>query len=150
MFKGVTNLNLDAKGRLAFPTRYREELANHCNGEMVITIDTDERCLLIYPQPEWDQIEQTVAALPGLDRAVRRIQRLLIGHATEINLDGAGRLQLTPPLREYAYLEKKMVMIGQGKKFELWSENEWTSRRESWYEEETPKVLIDALAGLSL
>ncbi|MDP7577271.1 MAG: division/cell wall cluster transcriptional repressor MraZ, partial [Pseudomonadales bacterium] len=93
MFRGVNNINLDAKGRLAVPTRYRESLMEHCSGEMVVTIDTEERCLLIYPQPEWEDIQRKVEALPSFNRAARRVQRLLIGHATDIQLDGSGRLQ---------------------------------------------------------
>ena len=76
MFRGVNNINLDAKGRLAIPTRYRDYLTHHCNGEMVVTIDTEERCLLIYPQPEWEDIQRKVESLPSFNRAARRVQRL--------------------------------------------------------------------------
>jgi len=132
MFRGVNNINLDAKGRLAIPTRYREQLMQHCNGEMVVTIDTEERCLLIYPQPEWEDIQRKVEALPSFNKAVRRVQRLLIGHATDIQLDNSGRLQLTPPLRTYADLDRKSVMLGQGKKLELWADDHWQEKRDSW------------------
>jgi len=84
MFRGVNNINLDAKGRLAIPTRYRDHLIQHCGGDMVVTIDTQERCLLLYPQPEWEDIQRKVEALPSFNKAVRRVQRLLIGHATDI------------------------------------------------------------------
>jgi MraZ protein len=149
MFRGVNNINLDAKGRLAIPTRYRELLMQHCNGEMVVTIDTEERCLLIYPQPEWEDIQRKVEALPSFNAAARRVQRLLIGHATDVLLDGSGRLQLTPPLREYASLDKKTVMLGQGKKLELWSEPEWISRRDAWLDE-NGSDLPEQLTSLSL
>ena len=149
MFRGVNNINLDAKGRLAIPTRYRELLMQHCNGDMVVTIDTEERCLLIYPQPEWEDIQRKVEALPSFNAAARRVQRLLIGHATDIPLDGSGRLQLTPPLREYAALDQKTVMLGQGNKLELWSEPEWVSRRDSWLEE-NGSDLPEQLTSLSL
>ena len=123
MFRGVTNINLDAKGRMAMPTRYRERLAEHCAGQMVVTIDTEEHCLLIYPIDEWEVIQRKIEALPSFNPAARRIQRLLIGHATDIDIDGSGRLLLTQPLRDYAQLDKKAVLLGQGKKFELWSED---------------------------
>ena len=150
MFRGVTNINLDAKGRLAIPARHRDHLMQHCNGEMVVTIDTDEPCLLIYPKPEWEDVQRSLDKLPSLDKAVRRIQRLLIGHATDIQLDGSGRLQLTPPLREYAQLEKKTVMLGQPNKLELWAEDQWISRRDTWIAEDTPEILSAALENFSL
>ena len=132
MFRGVNAINLDAKGRMAMPTRYRERLLEQCAGQMVVTIDTEERCLLIYPLPEWNDIQRKIEALPSFNPAARRIQRLLIGHATDIELDSSGRLLLTPPLREYAGLEKKSVLLGQGNKFELWSEECWKVRREAY------------------
>ncbi len=150
MFRGVSNINIDAKGRLAIPTRYRDYLMEHCNGEMVVTIDTEEKCLLIYPQPEWEDVEREVNALPSFKPAARRVQRLLIGYATDIQLDGSGRLQLTPPLREYADLQKKSVMLGQGKKLELWSEDIWTARRDAWLEDDSDLGIPEELESLSL
>lgn len=150
MFRGANNINLDAKGRLAIPTRYRELLMQHCNGDMVATIDTEERCLLIYPQPEWEDLQRKVEALPSFNPASRRVQRLLIGHATDMQLDGSGRLQLTPPLRDYAQLDKRTVMLGQGNKLELWAESEWISRRDSWLDENRSEDLPEQLTSLSL
>ena len=150
MFRGINNINLDAKGRLAIPTRYRDVLSDHCNGQLVVTIDTDERCLLVYPLPRWEEVERKLASLPSLNPASRRIQRLLIGHATDIQLDGSGRILLTPPLREYAELDKKAVLIGQGHKLELWSEDRWKSGRESWVDDKTKLEESAELQTLSL
>ena len=150
MFRGVNNVNLDAKGRIAIPARFREQLRSHCQGEMVITIDTDEKCLLIYPQPDWDDIQRKVEALPSFNAAARRIQRLLIGHATDVPMDASGRILLPPPLREYARLEKKGIMLGQGKKLELWSEDSWVERRDSWFEDSSGLELPEELQSLSL
>ncbi|OOZ41854.1 cell division/cell wall cluster transcriptional repressor MraZ [Solemya pervernicosa gill symbiont] len=136
MFRGVNNLNLDAKGRMAVPTRYRERIRDLSAGQMVVTIDTDERCLLLYPLPVWEEIERKLDALPSFNRQARRVQRLLIGHATECEMDGQGRLLLPPPLREFAVMDKKVVLIGQGKKFELWDEQSWSERRNSWLDED--------------
>lgn len=119
------------------PARYRERLAECAESKLVITIDTDERCLLIYPLPEWEVIERKLDALPSLDRHARRIQRLLLGHATETEMDAHGRILLPPPLREFAGLDKHVVLIGQGKKFELWDEQLWNRRRDEWLAEET-------------
>lgn len=137
MFRGVNELNLDSKGRMAMPSRYREELQSEADNQLVMTIDTEERCLLIYPLPEWEKIEKEVGALPSFNKAARRVQRLLIGHATEMNLDSHGRFLVPTPLRDYAQLDKRVILIGQGKKFELWSESHWSSSREQWLKEET-------------
>jgi len=151
VFRGVTNINLDAKGRMAMPTRYRERLAEHCGGQMVVTIDTEEHCLLIYPIDEWEVIQRKIEALPSFNPAARRIQRLLIGHATDVDIDGSGRLLLTQPLRDYAQLDKKTVLLGQGKKFELWSEELWMQRRDAYIEDKgRNEELPDELLSLSL
>jgi MraZ protein len=143
---------LDVKGRITLPVRYRDVLSEQSAGQLVITIDTEEQCLLIYPLPEWETIEAKLDALPSFNRAARRVQRLLIGHATETEVDGSGRVLLPGPLREYAGLNKKAVLIGQGKKFELWDEQTWMQRREQWLEEEGAESseLPEALGSLSL
>ncbi|HEY4732820.1 MAG TPA: division/cell wall cluster transcriptional repressor MraZ [Gammaproteobacteria bacterium] len=150
MFRGVNALNLDAKGRMAMPTKYRERLRVHCNGQFVITVDRDH-CLLIYPVPEWEEIERKLASLPNLDKQTRRLQRLLIGHATECEMDGSSRILLPPPLREFAALDKRVVLIGQGNKFELWDEQAWNGCRDKWLAaEEDEQPLPAELESLSL
>lgn len=134
MLRGVNRLNLDAKGRLAVPTRYRDRLRESCASELVVTVDPD-RCLLIYPMPEWQEIERKLNRLPSFDPTARRLQRLLVGHATEVDMDGQGRVLMPPPLREFAGLDKLVVLIGQGNKFELWDEARWNEQREGWLQE---------------
>ncbi|MGK0443995.1 MAG: MraZ protein [Bermanella sp.] len=151
MFRGVHNINLDTKGRMAVPARYRQLLQESNDGALVVTIDTEEKCLLVYPLEEWEPIQTKIEALPSFNPAARRIQRLIIGHATDIDMDGNGRLLLPGPLREYAGLEKKMVMMGQGNKFELWDEAHWTERRERYLEEmKGDTQLPEELMNLSL
>ena len=135
MFRGVNSLNLDAKGRMAMPTRYRQHLSDMCGGQMVITVDNSDRCLLLYPLQEWELVERKLQKLPSFNKQARRLQRLLIGHATEVEMDGSGRLLLPPPLREFAGLEKRTVLIGQSNKFELWGEDLWNERRSEWLAE---------------
>lgn len=151
MFRGVNALNLDAKGRMAMPTKYRERLKVQCNGQLVITVDPDH-CLLIFPLPEWEERERKLVNLPNLDKKTRRLQRLYIGHATECELDGQNRILLPPPLREFAALDKRVVLIGQGKKFELWDEQVWNERRDKWLasEEEEEQSLPAELETFSL
>ena len=150
MFRGVNPLNLDAKGRMAMPMKYRERLQEMCGGQLVLTIDRDH-CLLVYPFPEWEEIERKLVKLPTLNPQARRLQRLLIGHATEVELDGAGRILLPPPLREFAELDKKVILVGQGNRFELWNEGLWQERREQWLmEDEDEQPLPAEMESLSL
>ncbi len=132
MFRGVNTLNLDAKGRLAIPTRYRELLQERCNGSLMLTVDHTDRCLLLYPVPEWLEIERELMRLSAFNPAVRRVQRILVGHAAECEVDGNGRILLPPPLRQFAGLDKRVVLVGQGNKFELWEESAWNERRDEW------------------
>ncbi len=132
MFRGISAINLDAKGRVAVPTRYRDRLSEECEGQVVVTIDTEAPCLLLYPLTEWEHIERKLESLPSFNAQARRIQRLLIGHATELEMDSNGRLLLPSLLRLYAKLDKKVMLIGQGKKFELWSEELWQQHRDDW------------------
>ncbi|HET6725412.1 MAG TPA: division/cell wall cluster transcriptional repressor MraZ [Gammaproteobacteria bacterium] len=150
MLRGVNTLALDAKGRLAIPTRYRDGLAQRCAGQMVITVDYD-RCLLLYPLPDWEELEQKLVRLSGLNKQSRRLQRLLMGHATDLELDSHGRVLLPAPLREFASLDRRVVLIGQGNKFELWDEDTWTERRDVWIDEaDEDESLPEELARLSL
>ncbi|RTE65196.1 transcriptional regulator MraZ [Amphritea opalescens] len=150
-FRGVNPINLDAKGRMAIPARYRDTLTEHCGGHLVATIDTEERCLLLYPLAEWEEIQAKIEALPSFNPAARRIQRLLIGHATDIDMDGNGRLLLPAPLREYAGLSKKIILLGQGGKFEIWSEERWMATREEYLAEaDGGAELPEELQNLSL
>lgn len=142
---------MDAKGRLALPTRHRDPLLEECAGEIVVTIDTQSRCLVIYPLPGWEEIEKDVQALPSLKPDVKRFQRMILGFATDIKLDTSGRMVLPQPLRDYARLDKKLVLVGQGNKVELWSEELWQKECELALEESGPNaVLSPELMSLAL
>lgn len=132
------------------PAKYRERLAENCNNQIVVTIDTDQPCLLMYPLDEWEKIEEKIDALPSFNPATRRIQRLLIGHATDGEVDTNGRFLLSNTLREYAKLTKKVVLIGQGKKFEIWDEESWNQNKDHWLADQTTDEMPEALAELSL
>lgn len=137
MLRGINAITIDGKGRIALPARYRDAFAARQQTAFIFTIDTEETCLLLYPVIEWQLIESKLQSLPSFNPVARRIQRLLIGHATDVDLDASGRLLLPPPLREHAQLDKKVVLIGQGNKFELWNEQLWQTRREQWLLEES-------------
>ncbi len=121
---------MDSKGRLAVPTRYRDRLSEVCGGKLVVTISLMDKCLTVYPFPDWQRIEEEIRALPALDPQVRAISHLLIGHATECDLDGHGRILLPQSLRDFASLDKRVHMVGQVRKFELWNEDAWNARRD--------------------
>ena len=151
MLRGINLIQLDKKGRLALPTRHRSALQPPDN-QLIITINTEEHCLWLYPLDVWEEIEKKIQALPSLHKATQRLQRLLIGHATDIELDSNGRFLIPPLLREYANLEKQVMLVGQGKKFEIWDEAHWQDQRKQWLDAEKNKDgdLPDELASLSL
>ena len=154
MFRGINAITIDGKGRLTMPTRYRDAFGEEAKPSLVVTIDIDETCLLLYPSTQWQIIENKLQSLPSFNAAARRIQRLLMGHATDVELDGNGRLLLPPLLRDYARLDKHVVLIGQGNKFELWDEVLWQTKREQWLIEEANKEgeggLPDEIKTISL
>lgn len=127
MFRGVATLNLDSKGRLAVPSRHREFLLSYCGGRLVITADPS-KCLLIYPLPDWEPIERKLNSLSSFNPQTRSLQRLLVGNAGDAELDSAGRILVAPSLRQFAGLEKSVVLVGQGNKFELWDEEKWNQQ----------------------
>lgn len=150
MFRGVNQINLDVKGRMAIPARYREMISVQCAGHLVMTIDTEERCLLLYPIDEWVIIEEKINALPSLNPIARRLQRLIIGHASDLDMDSHGRLLIPSLLRDYAGLDKKTILLGQGRKFEIWNEDNWNTTRDRYLQEVEAEELPDALLNLSL
>lgn len=127
MFRGANAISLDAKGRLAMPSRYRDELVARCAGQLIVTIDAIDPCLCVYPLAEWELIEAKLRELPSLREESRRLQRLLIGNAVDIELDGNGRFLVPPRLREYARLDKHAMLVGQLNKFQLWDEAAWSA-----------------------
>ena len=136
MFRGANAINLDSKGRLAMPARYRERLIGSCGGQLVATIALEERCLGFYPLHEWEAVEEQLRKAPNLHPAVKRLNRLLIGNANEIELDSHGRFVVPPLLREHAGLEKKVMLVGQLSKFELWGEDAGAATTTAYLEEE--------------
>lgn len=152
MFRGATLVNLDNKGRLAIPTRYRDVLSEESQGQMVCTIDLYQPCLLLYPLPEWEIIERKLSRLSSMNPAERRVQRLLLGHASECQMDNAGRLLIAGTLRQHAQLTKSVMLVGQLNKFELWDEQVWYKQVNDDIEAQqtTEEPLSERLQDLSL
>ncbi|KRW62737.1 division/cell wall cluster transcriptional repressor MraZ [Pseudomonas sp. TTU2014-080ASC] len=131
MFRGANAISLDAKGRLAMPSRYRDQLVSRCAGQLIVTIDAIDPCLCVYPLPEWELIEAKLRELASFREENRRLQRLLIGNAVDIELDASGRFLVPPRLREYAKLDKRAMLVGQINKFQLWDEDAWNAVSEA-------------------
>lgn len=148
LFIGGSTVNLDAKGRLAFPTRYRDELMERCEGKVVLTVD-ENRCLSLYPQGDWEEFQRSLVRMPNQDARVRTLQRVLLGHATPLELDKNGRVLIPPRLREFAGLDKRVVLTGLGYKFEIWNEEAWQKLCGDWVEDgNSSKDMPDPFADL--
>lgn len=132
MFRGFSTLSVDSKGRLAVPSRYRDRLLSMADGCLVLTLNPLDRSLWLYPMSEWEVIESKLAALSDFDKQSRRAKQMMRGYATDCQMDGQGRILIPQELREYAGLEKQLVILGQGNKFELWDELAWNQQRDQW------------------
>lgn len=139
MFRGTNTINLDDKGRIAIPTKYREELQECCERQLIVTMALNEQCngergcLWLYPIPEWEKIEQKIIKLPTANKMAGKLRRFLIGSAFECEMDAQGRLMLPEKLRKFASLDKKVVLIGQLNKFEIWNEEAWKVKEEEFF-----------------
>lgn len=141
MFRGASQIALDANGRMAIPTRYRERLASRADGHLVATVDKE--CLLIYPLPDWKEFEEKLMAVPNINPVARRFQRIKMGYAKDLQMDANGRVLVPKELRDVAKLDRRAMLLGQGNKFELWDEDLWNTRRDEW-------LAVDFGEGLEL
>lgn len=128
MFRGASPLSLDSKGRLSIPTRHRDVLLSESEGRLICTVDLHQPCLLLYPLADWEDVEFKLRQLSSMNPQERRVQRVLLGNAHEVDMDKSGRVLLPAQLREHANLEKSIRMVGQLNKFELWAEDKWQAQ----------------------
>lgn len=153
MFRGAALLSLDAKSRVAVPTKHRDALRTQSGeaqsaGGLVLTAHP-HRCLLLYPQHAWEPIQSKLMALSSFDKQSSGLQRLLVGYAEDVELDSAGRLLVSSALRQFANLDKQIMLVGQGSHFELWNVDAWHAQLERAIGDE--EMLIPAeLEGFSL
>ena len=146
MFFGETAINLDAKGRLAVPMRYRDDLKKQCENRLVLTYSAfDSGVLWLYLEEEWQRVRDEVMTLPSRNPTHRALQRRLVGSATAVEPDGSGRILLPSSLREFAGLEKRIVMLGMGRRFEIWNENTLNKERIEEDLDEQASEAIDQL-----
>lgn len=132
MFRGLTTISVDNKGRMAVPNRYRELIASQFNKQLVVTLSPLDHALWLYPLSEWEVIESKLAGLSDFDMQSRRTKQMMRGYATDCPMDAQGRILLPKELRQYAYIEKQVVVLGQGNKFEIWNEKSWKESRDEW------------------
>lgn len=135
MFRGFNAVSIDAKGRLAVPVRFRDQLGARGVDTLVMTISPWDRCIWAYPLSEWEEIDAKLHALPAADPEARMAKRVVLGHATDCPLDGQGRILVPQELRELVGIDKRTVVLGQGNKLELWDDAVWQRRRGEWLEE---------------
>ena len=130
MYFGETAINLDAKGRLAIPMRYRDSIQEQSGGQLVLTYSAfDSGALYLYPEKEWERVRDDVTSLSTFDRGHRSLQRKLVGSASAVEPDGNGRIQIPQTLRQVAGLEKRVVLLGMGNRFEIWNETILNQKR---------------------
>lgn len=152
MFRGNTTVNLDEKGRFAIPTRYRERVQESCASQLIATVAVDERCiglagcLWMYPLPEWEVLEKKIIELPAFNQIASKLKRFLIGNAYECEMDAQGRVLLSEKLRNFATLQKKVVLVGQLNRFEIWNEAMWAKKEEQFMDAEDTEGLEDLVS----
>lgn len=130
MFRGLNPLSLDGKGRLAIPTKFRDALLQRGGGTLVVTLHP-KRCLMLYGLADWEPIEAAVNDLPSFHPLSQDLQDMLVGNATEVDMDGAGRILLPVMHRNYAKLDKDAVLVGKGTRFDIWNTGAWEARMDS-------------------
>ena len=125
MFRGANSINLDSKGRIAIPAKYRPSINESSASHLIVTCDPYDNCLLIFTLEHWEGTESDLQSLSNSKPLHRRLKRTMLSHATEVDMDASGRLLIPSVLRERAKLSKDVMLIGQGKTFQLWDESSW-------------------------
>lgn len=137
MFQGSSALNLDAKGRITIPSRHRDTLLATESGALTLTRHPDG-CLILYPRSIWMQKREQIAALPMTARA---LQRLMLGSAQDVTIDSAGRILISPELRQAVGLQKNSMLLGLGSHFELWDAEQLATRQQADLAQMLPAAL---------
>ena len=153
MYRGCSKISIDSKGRLAVPSRYRALILEQAQNNLVITLNPLDRSLYLYPLPEWEIIEDKLAALSDFDKQSRRTKQMMRGYANDWQLDSQGRILIPKELRGHAELSRQAIILGQGNKFEIWNEKTWEKQRDDWLEsvgDESTSSSSDSLRSLSL
>ena len=136
MFQGASSLNLDAKGRLSVPTRYRDVLSATAHGQLTIT-KHPYGCLMLFPRPEWEKFRERIGELP---MSAQWWKRIFLGNAMDVELDSTGRVLVSPELREGAGIQRETVLLGMGRHFELWDKTTYDAQEAKAMQGDMPEV----------
>jgi MraZ protein len=139
VFQGASSLSLDAKGRLSVPTRHREVLSATAAGQLTIT-KHPHGCLMVFPRPEWEKFRERINALP---MSAQWWKRIFLGNAMDVELDGTGRVLISPELRTAAGISKDTVLLGMGNFFELWDKATYDAQEAKAMQGDMPDVFKD-------
>ncbi|MYM34107.1 division/cell wall cluster transcriptional repressor MraZ [Duganella sp. FT50W] len=139
MFQGASAINLDAKGRMSIPAKHRDALSIQCEGRLTLTRHPDG-CVMLFPRPVWEQHRQQITAWPLQARAW---QRIFLGYATDVDMDTAGRILISPELRAAVGLEKEVMMMGMGSHFEIWDAAKMAEKEQQALDAGTPEALAN-------
>jgi MraZ protein len=157
LFRGISSINLDGKGRLAIPARYRAEIQDSCACQMIVSIALNTKflpekgCLWLYPLSEWEIIEEKINNMPSMKKKVADLQRFFVGGATPCDMDAQGRLLIPEIMKNKVGLEKQTTLVGHGKKFEIWNESIWAELESTWFSgTDDSKDGLEDIADLSL
>lgn len=140
MFRNFSPINLDEKNRFSIPTKYRETVKALCASQFVITVAVDEECagirgcLWIFPRPEFERVEAQILQIKNSSRVGRKLRHFLIGYSVECEMDNQGRILIPEALRNFASLDKRIVLVGQINRFELWNEEAWKNKEAEFLE----------------
>jgi len=137
LFQGSSALTMDAKGRISIPTRHRDALLSQVEGRLTLTRHPDG-CLLVYPRAEWEKKREQIAAFP---MQARGLQRLLLGYAQDVQMDGSGRILVAPELRQAAGMQREVLLLGMASHFELWDSARWAEREAQDLANDIPAAL---------
>ncbi|MFT4194081.1 division/cell wall cluster transcriptional repressor MraZ [Ottowia sp.] len=139
MFQGASSLNLDAKGRLSVPTRHRDVLAATAAGQLTIT-KHPHGCLMVFPRPEWEKFRERIAQLP---MSAQWWKRIFLGNAMDVEMDGTGRVLVSPELRAAAGLMREVMLLGMGQHFELWDKAGYEAKEAEAMQAGMPEAFED-------
>ena len=139
MFQGASSLSLDAKGRLSVPTRHRDALLAQAGGSLTVTKHPDG-CLMVFPRPEWEVARERIAKLP---MSAQWTKRFFLGNAMDVEMDGTGRVLISPELREFAHITRDTMLLGMGSHFELWDKATYEAKEAAAMQAEMPDVFKD-------
>jgi MraZ protein len=141
---------LDAKGRLAIPARYRDLIDQRCQGKMVITIQHHGQSLMLYPQVDFEEVARAVSKLSDFDPMEANLKYLIIGHAFDLEVDSSGRILIPQLLRELVGIDKKVALVGQANKLELWNEETWLAKQPTLFSTGYSAAMSEKLKGFPL